>query len=52
MPSTKGDKELRIVSQSSPTGTQFFKQLDATRGKRIMKVYVSSGEGSTSEGIS
>jgi len=68
MPSHWGHRALNIVSQSSPTGTQFLQAVGAaealvkyhalegeypalagrTRGDEI--VYVSSGEGTTSQG--
>jgi 2-oxoisovalerate dehydrogenase E1 component len=49
-----GKPDLRIVSQSSPTGTQFLQAvgtaLGAVREGKDEVVYVSSGEGATSEG--
>jgi 2-oxoisovalerate dehydrogenase E1 component len=54
MPFHYGHKELRIVAQSSPTGTQYLQAvgtaLGAVRGGVDEVVYVSSGEGATSEG--
>ena len=49
-----GHKNLRIVTQSSPTGTQFLQAtgcaLGAIKEKKDEVVYVSSGEGTTSQG--
>ncbi len=49
-----GHKALRIVSQSSPTGTQYLQAvgtaLAAVKEGRDEVVYVSSGEGTTSQG--
>jgi 2-oxoisovalerate dehydrogenase E1 component len=54
MPSHYGHKRLRIVSQSSPTGTQYLQAVGTAMGSRWdgtdEVVYVSSGEGATSEG--
>jgi 2-oxoisovalerate dehydrogenase E1 component len=67
MPSHWGHKKLNIVSQSSPTGTQFLQAVGAAEGgihlarvagettvDRMFHadeiIYVSSGDGATSEG--
>ena len=54
MPQHYGHKELRIVSQSSPTGTQFLQAVGSGMTCKWDKTkeiaYVSSGEGSTSQG--
>jgi 2-oxoisovalerate dehydrogenase E1 component len=54
MPGHWGRKDLRIINQSSPTGTQYLQAvgvaLAASREKTDEVVYVSSGEGATSEG--
>ncbi len=54
MPGHYGKKELRIITQSSPTGTQYLQAvgvaLVAKKEGKGEVVYVSSGEGSTSEG--
>jgi len=54
MPQHYGHKKLRIVSQSSPTGTQFLQATGCAMSSKWNNshevVYVSSGEGSTSEG--
>jgi 2-oxoisovalerate dehydrogenase E1 component len=54
MPGHFGKKDLRIVSQSSPTGTQYLQAVGVALAiKKEMGgevVYVSSGEGATSEG--
>ena len=54
MPMHYGHKELNIVSQSSPTGTQFLQAVGAAKGATYLGedrvVYVSSGEGTTAQG--
>ena len=54
MPQHFGSKKLNIVSQSSPTGTQYLQAVGAAfalkRDKSKSVVYVSSGEGTTSQG--
>ncbi|MFQ6612423.1 MAG: thiamine pyrophosphate-dependent enzyme [Fidelibacterota bacterium] len=54
MPQHYGHKQLRIVSQSSPTGTQFLTAVGCAKTRIWEKtkevVYVSSGEGATSQG--
>jgi 2-oxoisovalerate dehydrogenase E1 component len=54
MPQHYGHKDLRIVSQSSPTGTQFLQAVGTAIARKMEKtkdvVYVSSGEGTTSQG--
>lgn len=54
MPSHYGNKKLRIPAQSSPTGTQFLQAVGTAMGAVLEGtdevVYVSSGEGATSEG--
>lgn len=54
MPQHYGHKDLRIVSQSSPTGTQFLQAVGCAMGRTWDKtkeiVYVSCGEGTTSQG--
>ena len=54
MPQHYGHKELNIVSQSSPTGTQYLQAVGAAfalqKDKSNAVVYVSSGEGTTSQG--
>ena len=54
MPQHYGHRELNIVSQSSPTGTQFLQAVGAgfalQRDGEKGIVYVSSGEGTSSQG--
>lgn len=54
MPQHYGFKQARIVSQSSPTGTQFLQAVGTAMGAKFEGrdevVYVSSGEGTTSQG--
>jgi 2-oxoisovalerate dehydrogenase E1 component len=54
MPFHYGHKKLRMVAQSSPTGTQYLQAvgtaMGAARAGQDEVVYVSSGEGATSEG--
>jgi len=54
MPMHYGHRELRIVSQSSPTGTQFLQAVGAAHAAKFRGsnsvVYVSSGEGTTAQG--
>ncbi|MBI4548817.1 MAG: dehydrogenase E1 component subunit alpha/beta [Ignavibacteriae bacterium] len=54
MPFHYGHKKWRIIAQSSPTGTQYLgavgTALGAAKDGTDEVVYVSSGEGSTSEG--
>ena len=54
MPQHYGHKDLRIVSQSSATGTQYLQAVGLAMTRRWEKVkevvYVSSGEGTTSQG--
>lgn len=54
LPQHYGHDAYRIVSQSSPTGTQFLQAVGvALGGKKLRKdevVYVSSGEGTASQG--
>lgn len=54
MPQHYGHKGLRIVSQSSPTGTQFLQAVGCGMTRKWEKtkelVYVSCGEGTTSQG--
>ena len=54
MPMHYGHKELKIVSQSSPTGTQFLQAVGTAHAAKFKKestvVYCSSGEGTTAQG--
>jgi 2-oxoisovalerate dehydrogenase E1 component len=54
MPAHYGSKMLRVISQSSPTGTQYLQAVGTALGTvkdgKDEVVYVSSGEGATSEG--
>ena len=54
MPHHYGHKQLRIPSQSSPTGTQFLQAVGvalSVRRERLNEItYVSAGEGTTSQG--
>ncbi len=54
MPNHYGHLKQRIVSQSSPTGTQFLQAVGAALGAvkegKDEVVYVSAGEGTTSQG--
>ncbi|MCX6149017.1 MAG: dehydrogenase E1 component subunit alpha/beta [Ignavibacteriales bacterium] len=54
MPNHWGSKELNIPTQSSPTGTQFLQAVGVALANKKKGndavVYVSSGEGTTSEG--
>ncbi len=54
MPAHYGHRKLRVVSQSSPTGTQFLQAvgtgLAISREAEDEVVYVSAGEGTTSQG--
>ena len=54
MPMHYSSKNLRIVSQSSATGTQYLQSVGCALTKKLEKnkevVYVSSGEGTTSQG--
>jgi len=54
MPNHYGHQPLNIVSQSSPTGTQYLQAVGAGRAQNFFKtggvVYVSSGEGTTAQG--
>ncbi len=54
LPQHYGQKDLNIVSQSSPTGTQYLQAVGTAMATRQTDknaiVYVSSGEGTTSQG--
>ena len=54
MPMHYGHKALRIVTQSSPTGTQFLQAVGCALTRKMDRsreiVYVSAGEGTTSQG--
>jgi 2-oxoisovalerate dehydrogenase E1 component len=54
MPMHYGHKGLRIVNQSSPTGTQFLQAVGCALGAKLKGldevVYVSAGEGTCSQG--
>ncbi len=54
MPGHYGKRELNVPTQSSPTGTQFLQAVGTAigclRDGKDQVVYVSSGEGATSEG--
>ena len=54
LPQHYGQKDLNIVSQSSPTGTQYLQAVGTamatSRAGNNALVYVSSGEGTTSQG--
>jgi 2-oxoisovalerate dehydrogenase E1 component len=54
MPMHYSSPELRIFTQSSPTGTQYLQAVGCALGAKKLKkdevVYVSSGEGSCAEG--
>ncbi len=54
MPMHYGHKDLRIVNQSSPTGTQLLQAVGCAMGAKLNKqkevVYVSLGEGTCSQG--
>ncbi|SUZ62493.1 uncharacterized protein METZ01_LOCUS15347 [marine metagenome] len=54
MPMHYGHKALRVVSQSSPTGTQFLQAVGCALTRKMEKsreiIYVSAGEGTTSQG--
>lgn len=54
MPNHYGDKEKRVVNQSSPTGTQFTQAVGCALGAKLKGydevVYVSAGEGTCAQG--
>jgi len=54
MPHHYGKRDLNIVTQSSPTGTQYLQAVGCAMACKLNKkkevVYVSSGEGTTSQG--
>jgi len=54
MPNHYGHRQLHIISQSSPTGTQYLQAVGTAMAARKLNldevVYVSSGEGTTSQG--
>ncbi len=54
MPMHYGHKGLRIVNQSSPTGTQFLQAVGVALGSKLKNldevVYVSAGEGTCAQG--
>jgi 2-oxoisovalerate dehydrogenase E1 component len=54
MPQHYGMQSARVVSQSSPTGTQYLHAVGTAKGAKLRNsdevVYVSSGEGTTSQG--
>lgn len=54
MPQHYGMASARVVSQSSPTGTQYLQAVGTAKGAKLEGtdevVYVSSGEGTTSQG--
>jgi 2-oxoisovalerate dehydrogenase E1 component len=54
MPMHYGHKQLRIVNQSSPTGTQFLQAIGCALACKLKKtnevVYVSAGEGACAQG--